>query len=1817
MFRVVPALSDEPHTATRKLTPLGPLLCLLMAASSVPFATMAPAETLQWSGRSWTLGELPPGGYVEIPASNAVVSGDEISFQTPTDMFRGVKSVASFPAGDLTVEFEMWFTGSFGWQSYPFSVGTPFGMLAYYNVYQQWQVNSFPPPQADVLATYVTYPKPVIGTRYGAKLSYSMASGTMTVWLRTGTEPYQQVFSGPSTYGIPLSFFQRGETTSTVSKVFLETSDPHGAVHYRLLSGSASVSWDQVVWGAAGTIRTASTTGQNARACLEIPGTYLHKPRISPDNSRLAVAQGDVASSVQVCSYGRGGTKCAATPNLTYDLAWDAASRYVYYTKNEGDSQIWRIDFDQASPVASLFFDPPGYRTFGVSISGDGNKAVFVHDPSNNTYNNYLSVYSFGSGASTTIVPSNGLRDFFARYSPTRPEIAWLQGSGNLDLWLVKDDGTGATNLTNDTSVDRGQPAFSRDGNWIFYSAGTDLWVIGRDGTGNRRLFDLGTAWAEMDVHATSAPSEGPVVAFTSPSAGDVAGRVALNAAATSGGGATITSIRVKVDGSTVKTCGASPCTATWDAFRATLGTHTLTAEAIDSLGRTASSQVSVNLKPVLSGQIFLADPTDAGRKWPLGPPPGTIWPFTLEVKFGDEPNALRVWADVNGRFSSRSLVDGEQALLQLGTTVSLSVKATYRDHIHGNDEQDAPEGGIETRSALLPPTSTTLLAGQPASADRSFKGPIVLVHGIRSGWRKWDDWSSYLLNNGFIVFTPGYDYKTSDHGATGREVLSQLDQDLSGWIPAEAPLVIIGHSRGGVVARAMVWNRDTPPHEALSRRVKRVFTMGTPHSGTDFLTSGLVNNYGLTVDQMVVFNRDFGTFGSALWNRVYAIAGRGDYRGSSGGCNGTDDGVVFWSNPAGFRNVSPFRICVRRDVGRTPVFSLAFPGETSATDVCEAPDHHNFGFGHSQLGSEDSREAILEDTILPHLEGRPFPRVSTEGRPAIRLDGSSPLAALHAIDVREHAVAAAALVTQPVIVSSTSSLFVVVTSDACEIQVRLLGPGGEVVSEASALSASGVTFHRDGLSQHFEIAGPAAGTWTVELSGSTCSQTVSVVASESSTRWLSAGTSSLEYGPGLLAHLAARLEGDTAGASLSSVTAEVRDSAGALTATVTLHDDGAHGDGTAGDGEWGTDFSAPATPGWYNVLARASGTASGVAFQRVASAGFAVLGGTSPFTGSFTDQGADTDADTFFDRVNVTVAVNFPSAGTFVLSGDLEDPAGYPISHAVGSTTVAAAGSGTIVLSFEARDLVCSRFTGPFVVKNLRMTAGDSGTPYALWTSPVATQAYTGSTFGCTGGNLAAPTIVAVSPQGAFPGEARGVTISGTGFQDGATVSFGAGITPSGVTVTGGNALSCAVALDAGATPGVRDVTVINPDSRSVTLTDGFTVGSNQPPQVSISFPRSGDPLSGTVAFSAQASDDVGLQSVQLLVDGTPVGTDTSFPYQWTVDTTALAPGLHQATAVAIDTPGLQTTSGAVSFYTCGTYPTAVVSGGGTVCPAPGTPIQAVLTGTGPWNLTWSDGVVQTATTSPATRTVAPASDTTYTLTALSDAICAAGRFTGTAPVAVAKLPAPVVTAPSVAGAGSPNHVASVAGDPGETFSWTVTNGVLTSGQGTNAITFRAGAEGTMTVSVVKASASGCRTEHGSAAVTVLDARSALRFFTVTPCRVVDTRYPGEELGGPALAAAQTRAFSLALASCGVPAGARAISANVTVTGSTADGFLTLHAADDSTPLTSTINFRTGQTRANNAVLPVSLDGTGGLKMLNGSPGSVDVILDVNGYFE
>ena len=121
--------------------------------------------------------------------------------------------------------------------------------------------------------------------------------------------------------------------------------------------------------------------------------------------------------------------------------------------------------------------------------------------------------------------------------------------------------------------------------------------------------------------------------------------------------------------------------------------------------------------------------------------------------------------------------------------------------------------------------------------------------------------------------------------------------------------------------------------------------------------------------------------------------------------------------------------------------------------------------------------------------------------------------------------------------------------------------------------------------------------------------------------------------------------------------------------------------------------------------------------------------------------------------------------------------------------------------------------------------------------------------------------------------------------------------------------------------------------------------------------------------------------------------------------------------------------------------------------------------------------------------------------------------------------------------------------------------------------------------------------------------------FFTISPCRVVDTRNPVGPYGGPALAANADRNFVLA-GQCGIPSSATAVAYNFTVTQGTALGDLRVVPAGVGLPLVSVMNWRAGQTRANNAI--VSLPPSGDIVAHpDQASGTVHCIIDVYGYFE
>ncbi len=127
--------------------------------------------------------------------------------------------------------------------------------------------------------------------------------------------------------------------------------------------------------------------------------------------------------------------------------------------------------------------------------------------------------------------------------------------------------------------------------------------------------------------------------------------------------------------------------------------------------------------------------------------------------------------------------------------------------------------------------------------------------------------------------------------------------------------------------------------------------------------------------------------------------------------------------------------------------------------------------------------------------------------------------------------------------------------------------------------------------------------------------------------------------------------------------------------------------------------------------------------------------------------------------------------------------------------------------------------------------------------------------------------------------------------------------------------------------------------------------------------------------------------------------------------------------------------------------------------------------------------------------------------------------------------------------------------------------------------------------------------------------APAPLGFYTIPPCRLIDTRGADGPYGGPALAGGSSRTVAVA-GQCGVPADALAVAANVAVVAPASSGFLQTGPADVVTA-TSTINFTAGRVLANNSVISLTGNPVGSLTVTAALTGDVNFLIDVSGYFK
>lgn len=144
------------------------------------------------------------------------------------------------------------------------------------------------------------------------------------------------------------------------------------------------------------------------------------------------------------------------------------------------------------------------------------------------------------------------------------------------------------------------------------------------------------------------------------------------------------------------------------------------------------------------------------------------------------------------------------------------------------------------------------------------------------------------------------------------------------------------------------------------------------------------------------------------------------------------------------------------------------------------------------------------------------------------------------------------------------------------------------------------------------------------------------------------------------------------------------------------------------------------------------------------------------------------------------------------------------------------------------------------------------------------------------------------------------------------------------------------------------------------------------------------------------------------------------------------------------------------------------------------------------------------------------------------------------------------------------------------------------------------------------------------SAVPEAVQAAGPFQYFALTPCRLIDTRNGSGEStsdNGPVGARTSPGPYDIIVKGfCQVPAGATAVTVNITVVSPTQAGDLRIANLDANPfPIVSTLNYVANEgALANGAIVPLKAGAGNDLRMVFAmvGSGSLHILVDVTGYF-
>ncbi len=232
----------------------------------------------------------------------------------------------------------------------------------------------------------------------------------------------------------------------------------------------------------------------------QVTETDAVQPNWSPHGERIAYWCVQGGGQRDIWTVGaQGGEPVAVTndPALDWNPIWSPDGRYLYFASDRGGSMnLWRVAIDESSgkllgapePVTT----PATYSGY-ISFSRNGRQLVYAQVVDQVNIQQIAFDPLKGKVEASPTWVTRGAR--IATDPHLSPDGEWYvfgsTGDKQEDLFVVRRDGTGLRQITNDKFKDRG-PQWSPDGKQILFfsdrSERYEFWLISPDGNGLRQF---------------------------------------------------------------------------------------------------------------------------------------------------------------------------------------------------------------------------------------------------------------------------------------------------------------------------------------------------------------------------------------------------------------------------------------------------------------------------------------------------------------------------------------------------------------------------------------------------------------------------------------------------------------------------------------------------------------------------------------------------------------------------------------------------------------------------------------------------------------------------------------------------------------------------------------------------------------------------------------------------------------------------------------------------------------------------------------------------------------------------------------------------------------------------------------------------------------------------------------------------------------------------------------------------------------------------------------------------------------------------------